>query len=95
MGNETFRGATPPAEQVLANAEAAMDVLQAGGVAIIPLTVAYAIVGATADAIRRIFDAKQRSYDKPSGMFANIALSAAIHILEPEKQRGAFRSESG
>ena len=91
MDTETFRGTTPPAQQVRADAEAVMDALQGGGVAIIPLTVAYAIVGATPDAIRRIFDAKERSYDKPSGMFANITLSDAIHILEPDKQRIARR----
>jgi tRNA A37 threonylcarbamoyladenosine synthetase subunit TsaC/SUA5/YrdC len=47
---------------------AAMD---AGGIGIVPLDVAYAVVATRPSGIRRIFEVKQRSYDKPSGMFGN------------------------
>ena len=62
-----------------------MDVLADGGVALAPLDVAYAILAAREAGIRRIFAAKQRSYDKPSGMFGSSALSAELHVMEAEK----------
>ncbi len=91
MPDETFRETAPAPERVGADAEAAMDVLAAGGVAIIPLDVAYGIIGTTPGAIRRIFEAKRRSYGKPSGMFSNWRLSSEIHIMEPEKHAIARR----
>jgi tRNA A37 threonylcarbamoyladenosine synthetase subunit TsaC/SUA5/YrdC len=72
-------------EQLRADVSASLDVLAAGGVAIAPLDVAYAILAATPQGIRRIFDAKQRSYEKPSGMFGNFAMSRDLHILPDEK----------
>lgn len=62
-----------------------MDVLAAGGVALVPLDVAYGIVAAKPDGIRKIFTAKQRSYDKPSGMFSNWQLSREIHIMDERR----------
>ena len=62
-----------------------MAVLDKGGVALVPLDVAYGIVAMREAGIRKIFDAKQRSYDKPSGMFASAQLSSEIHIMEPAK----------
>ncbi len=61
-----------------------LDALEAGGVAILPLDVAYAVVGATPKAIRAIFAAKNRSYDKPSGLFGTWELSRELHILPTE-----------
>ena len=52
-----------------------------GGVALIPLDVAYGIVGNSEESIRRIFSAKQRSYEKPSGMFSNWDLFNEIQIV--------------
>ena len=63
-----------------ADAARTLDVIEKGGVAIIPLDVAYAIVGHSADSIRRIFSAKNRSFEKPSGMFSNWQLFNEIHI---------------
>ncbi len=91
MPNETFRDGVPSAGQVRADAEAAMDVAMDGGVAIIPLDVAYGIIGTTPGAIRRIFEAKSRSYEKPSGMFSNWRLSSEIHVMAPEKHAIARR----
>lgn len=62
-----------------------LNTLGSGGVAIAPLDVAYAILAATPQGIRRIFDAKSRSYEKPSGMFGNINLSAALHIMDTDR----------
>ena len=74
-----------PPEQLRADVANLMDTLAGGGVAIAPLDVAYAVLAATPQGIRRIFDAKSRSYDKPSGMFGNVTMSAALHIMGPEK----------
>ena len=72
-------------EQLSADADALLESLAAGGVAIAPLDVAYAILAATPQGIRRIFDAKQRSYEKPSGMFGNYAMSAELHMMPAER----------
>ena len=58
-----------------------LDIIAGGGVAILPLDVAYAIVGNSEAAIRRIFTAKERSYEKPSGMFSNWDLFNEIQIV--------------
>lgn len=67
-----------------------LDRLYGGGVGIVPLDVAYAIVGSCEGAIRRIFQAKNRSYEKPSGLIANVQMSEEIHIL-PEEKRSMIR----
>lgn len=74
----------PIGHDVDAEAAQVLDVLAEGGVAIIPLNVAYAILGQTEDAIRRIFEVKQRSFEKPSGMFGGAAASADLHELSEE-----------
>ncbi|MBM3491063.1 MAG: hypothetical protein FJX68_11550 [Alphaproteobacteria bacterium] len=76
-----------PQEQSLAQAaEACLDRIAAGGIVIVPLDVAYAIVGNAAEAIARIFAAKQRSFDKPSGCFANWDLFNEIQICGPRER---------
>ncbi len=69
-----------------ADAERVFEVLRSGDIAIIPLDVAYAIIGMKTKAIAKIFEAKQRSYDKPSGMFGNLSISSQLHILSAVKQ---------
>ena len=59
-----------------------LEVLSDGGVGIVPLDVAYAICASRAEGIKRIFTAKKRSYEKPSGMLGNAALSRAIHHMD-------------
>jgi len=75
-----------PRDQLEADVSAVMDCIANGGVAILPLDVAYAIVGARPAAIRRIYDAKKRSYEKPCGMFGSAELSAEIHLLDDKKR---------
>lgn len=62
-----------------------LDALEGGGVGIVPLDVAYAVNATKEAGIKRIFQAKRRSYDKPSGMFADARMSRAIHQLEDWK----------
>lgn len=63
-----------------ADAARVVDAVEAGGVAIVPLDVAYAITGNSEGAMRRIFTAKNRSFDKPSGMLSNWQLFNDIQI---------------
>lgn len=74
----------PVGHDIEAEAAEVLDVLAKGGIAIIPLNVAYAILGQTEAAIRRIFEVKQRSFDKPSGNFGSAAASADLHVLTDE-----------
>ena len=69
-------------EQLSADVARLFDSLAAGGVGIVPLDVAYAVVATMPSGIRRIFEAKRRSYDKPSGMFGNWRLSREIHFMD-------------
>jgi tRNA A37 threonylcarbamoyladenosine synthetase subunit TsaC/SUA5/YrdC len=75
-----------PAARSAADAVRVFEMLQAGGIAIVPLDVAYAIIGMKTKAIAGIFEAKQRSFDKPSGMFGNLSLSGELHILPAAKR---------
>ncbi len=55
----------------LADGRAVHDTAIEGGVAIFKADFGYAIVGQTESAIRRIYEAKQRSFSKPCGMFGS------------------------
>ncbi|MDX1488808.1 MAG: Sua5/YciO/YrdC/YwlC family protein, partial [Acidiferrobacterales bacterium] len=86
----------PIGHDLRAEAETILRCLRRGGVAIIPLNVAYGIVGHTESAIRRIFQAKERSFEKPSGCFGNLELSADLHMLDArgEEVRRALIEEA-
>lgn len=62
-----------------------LAVLDEGGIGLVPLDVAYAVLAGTERGIRRIFDVKQRSYDKPSGMFANADFSRELHVMDGDR----------
>lgn len=62
-----------------------MDGIAGGGVALVPLDVAYAIIAATPEGIRRIYAAKRRSWGKPGGMFANWQMSEEIHAMDADR----------
>ncbi|MCX8230610.1 MAG: hypothetical protein OTJ45_02165, partial [Alphaproteobacteria bacterium] len=72
-------------DDVVAQSKQVVDVIAEGGVAVIPLDVAYAIVGNSEASIKAIFSAKDRSFEKPSGMFSNYDLLKEIQIIEPWK----------
>ena len=75
-----------PKEQIEKDVKHILDIVYGGGVAILPLDVAYAIIGSKESAIKRIFTAKKRSYEKPSGLFSNSQFSDEIHLLPNEKR---------
>ena len=64
-----------------------LDTVQGGEIAIFPVDVGYAIVGNAEAAIRRIYDAKQRSFAKPCGMFGSWEMfNAFIKVGAREKE---------
>ena len=64
------------------DARQAFDVVAGGGIAIIPMHVGYAIVGATSDAVRRIFRAKQRQPAKLNAITGSPEMHRDLHILD-------------
>jgi tRNA A37 threonylcarbamoyladenosine synthetase subunit TsaC/SUA5/YrdC len=84
---ETARLTSDPVapEQLQGDIARLFDALAAGGIGIVPLDVAYAVVATMPNGIRGIFEAKRRSYDKPSGMFGNWRLSREIHVMDERR----------
>jgi len=64
------------------DAKRAFDVVAGGGIAIIPMHVGYAIVGATGDAVRRIFRAKRRKPSKLNAITGSPELHRDLHIAD-------------
>ena len=89
---ETARLTSDPVarEQLQGDIARLFDALATGGIGIVPLDVAYAVVATMPKGIRGIFEAKRRSYDKPSGVFGNWRLSRDIHVMD-EQRHGMVR----
>lgn len=64
------------------DAKKTFDIVANGGIAIIPMHVGYAIVGATGDAVRRIFKAKQRAPSKLNAITGCPELHRDLHIAD-------------
>jgi len=75
----------------IADARAVHDTVAADGVAIFKADVGYAIVGHTESAIRRIYEAKNRSFSKPCGMFGSWAIFQEIIEID-ERARDYVRA---
>ena len=73
------------ADDVVGQSKQVLDIIANEGVAIIPLDVAYAIVGNSKKSIETIFKCKNRSFEKPSGMFSNYDLLKEIQIIDSWK----------
>ena len=65
------RGAEPDAATLESDARKAFQVMRSGGVAVLPLSVSYAIFAHSASGVERIFQLKQRSQSKPNGVIGN------------------------
>ena len=61
------------------DAERALQVMQAGGIAILPNDVGYSLIGAQADALQKIFRTKRRAPQKLNAMLGNDDLHRALH----------------
>lgn len=75
------------ARNIKQDAARLLDVVEGGGIAIVGLDVGYAIMGHTEPAIRRIFEAKQRSYGKPCGFFSSWELLNEIYVIGERERR--------
>jgi tRNA A37 threonylcarbamoyladenosine synthetase subunit TsaC/SUA5/YrdC len=64
-----------------ADAWRAMDVMQRGGIAILPNDVGYSLIAARPQALRRIFDTKRRAPSKLNAMLGNDALHRELHVV--------------
>jgi tRNA A37 threonylcarbamoyladenosine synthetase subunit TsaC/SUA5/YrdC len=71
-----------PPETIERDAQRVFDVLVHGGTAIIYLDVAYAILGRSAESVRRIYTAKSRSFGRPTGIVGALELHDAIHLMD-------------
>lgn len=72
---------------VAADARRVFDCVRGGGVAIIHLDVAYAILGCTAESVERIYGAKHRAYSKPTGILGNQQVHEEMHLLGALERR--------
>ena len=73
-------------KDIAADARRVFDAVRHGGIAIIHLDVGYAVLAHTADAVRRIYATKRRSFDKPTGLLGNRRLHESLHILGPRER---------
>jgi tRNA A37 threonylcarbamoyladenosine synthetase subunit TsaC/SUA5/YrdC len=62
-----------------------IDVMQSGGVVIVPNDMGYGLCAFQPDAMQRTFQAKQRSFDKPCGVWGSWEVSGELHVLPAEK----------
>ena len=74
-----------------ADARRAMEALERGGIAVVPTTVGYVILGCTTQAINRIIEVKQRGASKLNAMVGCTELHAALHVLSA-RSREAVRT---
>lgn len=63
------------------DATRAMDVMQRGGIAILPNDVGYSLIAATAPALNKIFQTKRRKPEKLNAMLGNDDLHREIHVV--------------
>ena len=64
-----------------ADAERAMQVMQGGGIAILPNDVGYSLIAATAPALQKIFKTKRRAPQKLNAMLGNDDLHRELHAV--------------
>ena len=77
------RGAEPDAATVLQDARKAFRVMTSGGVAVLPLSVSYAIFAHTALGVERTYVLKQRAQTKPNGVIGNWDIFSDVLVTEP------------
>ena len=76
----------------LKDAKRVYDVLKKGGIAIVYMRNAYAIMSGTDGALKKVYTAKKRSLNRPSGLVANARTHEKLHILSKEKKNlSSFR----
>lgn len=71
---------------VEADAQKVFDTVAGGGVALIYLDVAYALIAGSADAVRRIYQAKGREFGKPMGLVGGLTAHDALNVLDTPRR---------
>jgi len=79
-----------PHADVKSDARKVFDCVVAGGVAVIHLDVAYAVLAHTEAAVRRFYAAKGRSFSKPTGIVGGPPVHEALHVMG-EREREMVR----
>lgn len=67
---------------IKADAKSAFEVLQQGGVTILPMDVGYSLIGGSEAALSKIFDTKGRAKSKLNAMLGDAQLQDELHILD-------------
>ncbi len=62
------------------------EALKKGGIAIIPNDAGYALMGGSAEAVQRIFEAKERGGHKRNAMLCSIDMQRELHVLDQRCQ---------
>lgn len=71
---------------IKADAGRIFEVLQRGGIAIIPNDAGYALMGGSAEAVQRIFVAKKRGGHKRNAMLCSMPTQRELHVLDERCQ---------
>lgn len=71
---------------IKADARRIFEVLQQGGIAIIPNDAGYALMGGSKEAVQRIFQAKRRGSHKRNAMLCSRATQRELHVLDERSQ---------
>ena len=66
---------------ITGDAARAFAVLEAGGIAILPMNIGYSLTGGSETALEKIFTAKGRSKEKLNAMIGDLAIHDEVHIL--------------
>jgi tRNA A37 threonylcarbamoyladenosine synthetase subunit TsaC/SUA5/YrdC len=72
-------------------ARSVFDDIERGGIAIVPLDVAYAVLAMQGESVERVFAAKRRSADKPNGMMGDWDIFSEVHDVD-QRARDVVRA---
>ena len=70
-----------------ADAQRVFDVVASGGIAIMPVTTGYALVGASRYAVMSIFNNKQRAASKVTALAGSMEMFEAVQLVGDEQRR--------
>lgn len=71
---------------IAGDARRTINVIKAGGIAIVPNDTGYACCGASMDPLKKIYDTKQRGSHKRNAMAADLHTQRDLHTLSPRAQ---------
>ncbi|MDO9435386.1 hypothetical protein [Hydrogenophaga sp.] len=76
----------PSKEKIQQDAKAVYDIVSGGGIGILHYDVSYAIMSASEEALRHVYAAKGRSFDRASGVVGSFEIHDSVHDLSSEKR---------